>query len=331
MAAVKRGRRLKSPTRLSTLLLRRAILRRRARRPTVRIMFLLKKILGHFLMPLPLALALLGVALWAGARRRRGLAWSALLLGWLILLACGNRGFSGALVSSLENHYSPVPPLAPPHSRPFPPAPEAGPEALAPEPPAWPRELREAGFVAVLGGGHGDSDRLAAGQRLSPSARARLVEGVRLALALPQTWLVVSGPGPAGSSSDANGNRPAAPSHARVLADAAAELGFPRDRIVEIDTARDTAEEAAALRRLAGGDKIALVTSAWHLPRAMRLAAREGLDVFPCPSDYLGGRDKPPGALAWLAWNSESLSNSTRAWREYLGLAWAGIVAWWRN
>lgn len=289
-------------------------------------MFLLKKLLGHLLMPLPLALVLLAVALWALTRRRRGLAWTALLFGWLILVACGNSGVASVLVASLENHYAPVPPLPPlsPVSVGAA-APEADAEPFLPEPTTWPPELREAGFVAVLGGGHGDADRLSAGQRLSPSARARLVEGVRLAHALPETWLVVSGPRDAAGAADAP-----PPSHARILADAAMELGFPRGRIVEIDTARDTAEEVAALRRLAGDERVALVTSAWHLPRAMKLAGRERLNAFPCPSDFLG-RDKTSRTLPWATWNSESLSNSTRAWREYLGQAWAGLVAWWRD
>jgi len=271
-------------------------------------MFALKKILGHLLMPLPLALALLTLALWAASRRRRGAARAFLLLGWLVLAVCGNRGFSTALTLSLENHYAP-----------------------APAADALPEKLRSAGFVAVLGGGHGDAAALPAGQRLSPSARARLVEGVRLALALPESWLVVSGPHERDSTPGPGSAASSPPSHARVLADAAVELGFPRARIVEIDTARDTAEEVAALRRLAGDDGVALVTSAWHLPRAMKLAQGENLDAFPCPSDYLGGRDRAPGPLAWLAWDSESLTNSTRAWREYLGQAWAALVAWGRR
>ncbi len=282
-------------------------------------MFALKKILGHLLMPLPLALAILGLALWAAARRRPGTARALLLLGWLLLAVCGNRGFSTALTLSLENHYSPAPaaPLRAP--------PPDEPAAFAPE--DWPEGLRAAGFVAVLGGGHGDADTLPAGQRLSPSARARLIEGIRLARALPEAWLVLSGP-PDHGGSDPNEETP---SHARILADAAGELGFPRSRIVEIDTARDTAEEISALRRLAGDETVALVTSAWHLPRAMDLARHEKLAAFPCPADYLAGRDRTPGATAWLDWDSESLTNSTRAWREYLGQAWVRLVAWWRR
>lgn len=263
-------------------------------------MFLLKKILGHLLMPLPLGLGLVSLGILLVWSRRRVRGWLALLLGWLILLAAANRGVAIALTASLENTYPPVPALAE----------SAGPSG----------ELRAATFVAVLGGGHGDAPGLSAGQRLSGSARARLIEGVRLARALPASWLAVSGPR---NADDA----PTQPTHARVLADAAVELGFPRDRIVEIDTARDTAEETRAIAVLAGPEPVALVTSAWHLPRAMKLAATAGLNAFPCPADYLGGRDASVPTVAWFTWDADSLSNTTRAWREYLGQAWAALLA----
>mgnify|MGYP001314956680 FL=1 len=285
-------------------------------------MFVIKKLIGHFLMPLPLGLVFLTLGLVLLLRRRRLCGWGALTFGWLVLVVTSNRGVSSALTSSLESTYAPVPPalaVAEPKDG----APAAGDVASI-----WPPELRDAAFVAVLGGGHGDARALSSGQRLSNSARARLVEGVRIALALPETRLVVSGPDNGGQP---DVDEPPPQTHARVLADAAVELGFPRERIVEIDTARDTAEEVVALRLLAGTERIALVTSAWHLPRAMQLARHEGLEVFPCPADYLGGTIARVGALDWLTWDGESLTNTTRAWREHLGRAWARFVAWWRG
>jgi uncharacterized SAM-binding protein YcdF (DUF218 family) len=268
-------------------------------------MFILKKIVGHLLMPLPLALGLLTLGLLLIALRRRARGWTLLVLGWLVLVVAGNRGASHALTTSLETR--------------FPPAPASALDA-------WPEHLRATGFVAVLGGGNGDHPTLSAGQRLSPSARARLLEGMRLALALPDSWLVVCGP------IDLLDDEVEAPvPHARVLADAAVELGFPRERIVEITTARDTVEEIAAIKRLAGEERVALVTSAWHLPRAMSLAEAESLAAFACPSDYLGGRDLRVKPLAWATWDGESLVNTTRAWREYLGQAWMAALAWWRR
>lgn len=280
-------------------------------------MFLVKKLLGHALMPLPLGLALLTLGLVLLLRRRRIGGWCALVLGWLALVAGGNRGVSIALTSSLENDYAPVPPLLAP-------ATETNPKPADLSPEVWPAELRGATFVAVLGGGHGDAAALSAGQRLSTSARARLVEGLRIARVLPGAWLVLSGPR---NGKDAAPGEAEPQTHARVLADAATELGFPRARIVEIDTARDTAEEVAALHRLAGAERVALVTSAWHLPRAMQLARAEGLAAFPCPSDYLGGRNGRIEAIAWVTWDGDSLMNTTRAWREYIGRAWANLMA----
>lgn len=264
-------------------------------------MFVVKKILGHLLMPLPFALGLVALGLFLFLIRRKTRGWLFLLSGCFVLTLAGNRAVAFRLTAGLENTYAPVPPA----------------EVDAP---VMPEGLAGVGYVAVLGGGHGDASRLAAGQRLSTSARARLMEGVRLALLLPDAWLIVSGP--------RNGDAPeASPSHARVLADAAVELGFPPGRIVEIDTARDTAEETRALRLLAGDDRVALVTSAWHLPRAMQLAATAGLDAFACPCDYLASRNETLDPLAYGTWDAESLVNTTRAWREYLGRAWAALMA----
>lgn len=267
-------------------------------------MFELKKIIGFLLMPLPLGLGCITLGIALGALRRRPRGVLILLAGWAVLALASNRGVSARLTASLETVYPPAPVSSVPMTD-------------------WPDALREAGFVAVLGGGHGDAAGLSAGQRLSSSARARLTEGVRVALALPDAWLVVSGPRDSLDEDEAI----LPPTHARVLADAAAELGFPRARIVEIDSARDTADEAQALRRLAGDEPVALVTSAWHLPRAMRLAESAGLRAFPCPADYLGGRDARISPYAWVTWDAESLANSTRAWREYLGRIWAALVS----
>lgn len=269
-------------------------------------------------MPLPLGLGLLSLGILLVLLRRRGGGWPFIALGWLVLLIASNRGISVALTSSLENTFPPVPAVAASD---------------------WPEALRTASFVAILGSGHGDAAGLAAGQRLSPSARARLIEGVRIATALPDTWLVTTGPlgqsSLAGDTTEsteaARGSESHVISHARALADAAVELGFPRERIVEIDRPRDTAEEVAALRQLVGEERVALVTSAWHLPRAMRLGEAEGLAAFPCPADYLGSRDARIARSAWITWDVDSLANTTRAWREYLGKAWAALVAWWRR
>jgi uncharacterized SAM-binding protein YcdF (DUF218 family) len=127
---------------------------------------------------------------------------------------------------------------------------------------------------------------------------------------LPGARLLVSGPG-----------EPGRPSHASVLARAAESLGVDPDRITKIETALDTEDESLAVARLAAGARVALVTSAWHMPRAAALFRRAGVDFAPCPADYVG-RARPGLRWADLGWDSESLERSTVAVHEWLGLLW---------
>lgn len=257
-------------------------------------MFLLKKVIGFLLMPLPLSLIFLALgALLILLLKRRFLARVCMALGLCILLLAANRGISRLLCASLEQRYAPAP---------------VG--SIANVSP-----LMACAFVAVLGTGHGNADNLAASQQLSSSGRARLVEGLRLAILLPDTRLIVSGPRMGDDRQ----------THARVLADAAVELGFPRGRILEIDTARDTEEETVALARLVAGERAALVTSAYHMPRAMRLAKHAGLAAVACPSDYSDRDGQNTFEIRFFIWDTESLANSTRAWREYIGLTWISL------
>lgn len=74
-----------------------------------------------------------------------------------------------------------------------------------------------------------------------------------------------------------------------------ADLGVDTNRTIVIREARNTEEEArliknkllSAVRPAAGlQPKVALVTSAWHMPRAKMLFERAGLEVVPVPTDY---------------------------------------------
>ncbi len=173
-----------------------------------------------------------------------------------------------------------------------------------------PAELAACKHVVVLGGGNGQSPGLAAMNLLSTSALARVTEAVRILRVLPEAKLIVSGP--------RSGNRE---SHATVLARAAESLGVSPERIIHVDRARDTEEEAEAVRALVGRGRVALVTSAWHMPRSMALFRDTGLSPVACPTDYQthagdGFR------LEDLSWDSSALNRSTLAIRERIGFLW---------
>ncbi len=259
-------------------------------------LFWLKKVVGYWLMPLPFSLALIvvGVVLMRSTARRslgRGLVASGAL--WLLL--CTNSGVGTWMVRNFEGRFPSQPALV----------------ADAPLSDA----LARCEFVAVLGGGHTYVPDWPANNLLSPSALARVVEGVRLVRRMPEARLIVSGP---------VNERGGGPSHARLMADLAVSLGVDRARIHEIDTARDTEEEAVAISALAKGKPVAVVTSAWHLPRAVALCQRQGIDALPCPADYTAPTDRAIKS-DFYKWNLGGLERSTKAVYEFIGTVWARV------
>jgi uncharacterized SAM-binding protein YcdF (DUF218 family) len=219
-------------------------------------LFGLKKFIGYWIAPVPACLALLVVGLLVLVFTRRAKLGRILIAAGVLLLALfSNKTVSRWLIWPLETRYAAIPELS----------------AGAPVPPA----LAACRYVVVLGAGNGNTPGLAALDQLSDSARGRVAEAVRLLRALPDARLLVSGPAEGRSLS-----------HATKLEQAAVSLGIDRARIVRIETARDTEDESLAVRKLAGDAPVAVVTSAWHMPRAAALFRSAGVNALPCPADY---------------------------------------------
>ena len=252
-------------------------------------LFWLKKLLGYWLMPVPLCLTLLVAGLLLARTRRWARLGRALLLaGVAALVILSNKFVSICLLHPLEARYAAIPELRA--------------DALPPD-------LAVCRFVVVLGSGNGNTPGLSATNELSVSALARVTEAVRLLRLLPSARLVVSGP--------ADKKHPA---HAVILARAAESLGIPLERVIYIDQARDTEEESLAVKAIVGDAPFALVTSAWHMPRTMALFRHAGLAPLPAPTDYTARLGE------WtsndLLWDVDSLSRSTWAIRERIGYVW---------
>lgn len=139
-------------------------------------------------------------------------------------------------------------------------------------------ELADGPFAAivVLGGGMavhahcGRPEMYASADRVWTAAR----QYRRTAAVAGDAKVVCTGGGVIGSS-------------VRLLED----LGVPREAILWFEEPRNTEEEAQRLKahlRPADGEepRIALVTSAWHMPRAKTLFARAGFAVVPVPTDF---------------------------------------------
>ena len=169
-------------------------------------------------------------------------------------------------------------------------------------------------FLAVLGGGHVENPKLSSLTQLVDSSRSRLVEAVRLARLYPDAQLLVCGP---------QGDHHSQP-HAAYLAEAAIELGVAPDRILQLSTGRDTRGEMLEISGIVTDQPIGIITSAWHMPRSMTLAAEENLNATACPADYRSGSaDTHPGR--WISFYPLAYETSTRALREYIGILWVKI------
>lgn len=102
-------------------------------------------------------------------------------------------------------------------------------------------------------------------------------------------------------------------------------LGVPDDSI-ELFGGKNTSEEMKALAARFGAEqKVGLLTSAWHLPRATRLAERNGLNVVPLPADFRTAAGKEGRTAGqWveaLIPNGGAMAGIWSFAKEYVGMA----------
>lgn len=244
---------------------------------------IVKPLAAALLMPLPIALALIliGAVLLAFGRRRGGFGFAS--AGVVLIALAAWEPVADALLAPLENRH---PSLI---------------DASG---------LDHVTAVVVLGGSWQPNPDRPVTSQLNESSTIRLFEGLRLLRALPATRLIVSG----------GTRRTDRPPVAQGYAQAARELGVPAERIMTLDTPLDTAQEAYAVRAALGtGQRFVLVTSASHMPRAVRHFQRVGLDPIPAPTQHLTGRLKREWLEFWIP-SADHLRKTERAVYEYLGL-----------
>ena len=127
--------------------------------------------------------------------------------------------------------------------------------------------LPSADAIVLLGGGVGVHEEC--GRPELFCGVDRVWTAARLFKAGKAPWMTVSGGG--------------APGEIVLLAD----LGVDTNRIVVLESARNTQEEAGMIAdAVKGAKKILLVTSAWHMPRARMLFEWAGFEVVAAPTDY---------------------------------------------
>lgn len=242
---------------------------------------LIKVMAAQLLMPLPLCVALFVLGLLLRQRWRR--SGGSLALGALVLLVLLSWApVADRLLAPVESRYPPL------HD--------------------WPADQPVAA-VMVLGGGYQPHQPWVVTGQLSESSANRVLEGLRLWHLRPEALLLVSG------ADRRAGVEPMARAYGRVAMD----MGVPAEQLRVLDTPTDTGEEARAAAAVLGeGTSVLLVTSASHMPRAMRHFHNAGLHPIAAPTHYLALRDDPDRVSYWTP-SARHLQKTERAFYEWLG------------
>jgi uncharacterized SAM-binding protein YcdF (DUF218 family) len=91
------------------------------------------------------------------------------------------------------------------------------------------------------------------------------------------------------------------------------DLGVPLEAIVSEGNSLNTLENIRNVRQMVGDARVALITSAFHMPRALKIARQGNLNVGAFPTDWrLPPEARPPWenwvpSIAAMAWSSISL------------------------
>lgn len=216
-------------------------------------------------------------------------------LGLIVLVLSSVEGVSGRILRTLESQYSQLD-LAQKTSQ------QDG--GLSPRSVKW---------VVVLASGIVGDSTLPIQLQISHYSRVRLMEGIRLHRLLPGSKIILTG----GIGFDG-------PVEATTLSRVAEELGVAKlDMVLEVES-RDTKDHPLYVRHLVKEDPFILVTSAFHMPRAMKLFLKQGLAPIPAPAGHW-----KPAKKFWSMGNflpsAKGLRLAELAYHEYMGITWAWV------
>jgi uncharacterized SAM-binding protein YcdF (DUF218 family) len=250
--------------------------------------FVLSKILGFFALPSNL-LVTLGIAGLVLARTRFARAGHRLAAAALILLAiAGLSPFGRALIEPLEDRFPP-----------------------------WDATRGPPAGIVVLGGAVDPGFVAARGAADINEAAERLAVVPALASRYPLARIIYSG-GDAGLVFHGG-------TEAHYAAALIESFGVAKSRLTLEERSRNTVENAVYSNALAApkpGERWLLVTSAYHMPRAVGAFRKAGFDVDAYPVDYRTG-----GAEDLLIPFDDAASGLRRT--DIAAREWVGLLVYW--
>lgn len=254
-------------------------------------MFLASKLLIFLTQPLAWAAALMLVALTllgrvAGKGRRWGMR--ALWLALFLLLVQGWEPLPDALLRTLEEPYTRTPNA---------------------------QDVQAFQGVVVLGGALEPSHTWEGRSQFALNdASERMVAPLVLLRQKPDLQLLFTG-----GEGDLLGQGLSEAARARIFYES---LGLPPEGLLVEDRSRTTYENAVLAARVPGVDpskQWLLVTSAWHMRRALATFQKAGWNVSPYAVDFATGSRTP--------WSEYSLLRGSRKWALLLH-EWLGLLAY---
>lgn len=250
--------------------------------------FVLSKILGFFALPSNDAatIAVIGVALLFTRFKRTGRALAT--LGVALLLVAGLTPLGNALIYPLEERFPP-----------------------------WDVSRGEPDGIVVLGGAIGPDLSALRGMPDLNEAAERITVVAELARKYPEARIIYSG---------GNGRLVLrVGTEAEVALRLFESFGIARSRLVAEDKSRNTVENAVFSKALADpkpGERWLLVTSGYHMPRAIGTFRQAGFPVEAYPVDW---RTRGPIDLVMpMESVAAGLGRTDTALHE-----WVGLVAYW--
>ncbi|RXJ88705.1 hypothetical protein CRV01_08735 [Arcobacter sp. CECT 8983] len=245
-------------------------------------LFTLKKIISALLMPLSIGLTLFVIGLFYLLIQKQRKANFFMIIAFLWTALIAYSPFSNTLVKSLENQY-----------------------------PSYLKIDKSINYVLVLGSGHINNENLSDVSQLSKTALMRLTEGIRIYKELNNAKLILSG---------YKGDEKL--SNAQMMKNVAIKLGLKEESIILHEEAKDTKEESEYTKKTLKKEPFILVTSASHMPRAMKIFEDNWLNPIAAPTDYLA---KEEGKIFSVP-KASNLKKTESAMHEYIGILWHSIT-----
>ena len=161
--------------------------------------------------------------------------------------------------------------------------------------------------IVVLSGGFRNSN-FGPGSLPEESTLSRVIEALRINHRYPQDRIIISG-------------------NCQSISEAKSflvSLGLPAKNIIIDDKSHSTYQNARYVKTFLKETPFILVTSAFHMPRAMFIFKRLGMNPYPCPTDFR--QEDSYSCLDFLP-RSKNLKKSNLAFHEYVGMLFYRLYA----